>query len=491
MSGPASSFVLRAGAAVLLNGFSSDSSSDEEEPPTKKLRSAREFNAESRRKGVFNQRYLLSADNCTDHEGPESIWNESSRLGKKFRQRFRLPYKMFDHICRRYSLEGDPRAAHDGTKKEKADVRLLALGTFRQIARDLTFDDLEDLNGISKTANRAFFKLFIPWLASLAPEHIKLPMTAQEIEHVTNLYRRLGIPGCVGSVDCVHVFWDKCPANLQSRCKGKDKFPSLVFEVIASHTKKILSISSIQYGTDNDKTISHSDAAIRRIRQDGDILKDSSFTYYKSDGSEGEATGLFYICDGGYNSWIQLVAPFKHEPEGKPPALWSNHIESVRKDIECVFGILKRRFLILKHPVRLQGMDIISDLFVACGVLHNMLIDWDGNDDWEERVEFQELEEAESDIEDDGEVRRDASLRRGRAANPLERVGLTRHRLRQQGVVSATDDDNATVTNDDCDEGENNGVAVSSTAKQAYLERRQMLVKHYEIASKKGEVKWY
>jgi hypothetical protein len=107
-----------------------------------------------------------------------------------------------------------------------------------------------------------------------------------------------------------------CPAHLQSRCKGKEKFPSVVFEVVASHTKKILSVSGIQYGTDNDKTISRSDGAILCIRKEGDILKESTFQYYKEDGSvTEEKDGYFYIVDGGYNIWIELIAPFKHEPE--------------------------------------------------------------------------------------------------------------------------------------------------------------------------------
>ena len=127
----------------------------------------------------------------------------------------------------------------------------------------------------------------------------------------------------------------------------------MVFEVVVSHTKKILSVSGVQYGTDNDKTISRSDAAILRIRKDGDILKESSFMHYLADGSEVEEKGYYYIVDGGYNIWIELIAPFKHEPESCIAHIWSKQVESVRKDVECVFGILKKRFLILKHPMRL------------------------------------------------------------------------------------------------------------------------------------------
>jgi hypothetical protein len=122
-----------------------------------------------------------------------------------------------------------------------------------------------------------------------------------------------------------------------------------VFEVVASHTKKILSVSGVQYGTDNNKTISRSDSAILRIHKEGDILKELTFQYYKEDGSVAEEkNGYFYIVDGGYNIWIELIAPFTHEPELSIGHVWSKQIKSVRKDVKCVFSILKKRVMILK-----------------------------------------------------------------------------------------------------------------------------------------------
>jgi hypothetical protein len=103
----------------------------------------------------------------------------------------------------------------------------------------------------------------------------------------------VGLPGCVASGDCVNVFWDAWPAPLQTRCKGKEKYPTLVFvEVVSSHTKTILSVLGVQYGTDDDKTNLRSNAAILRICKDGDILKESSFKHHLADGSEAEEKGL-------------------------------------------------------------------------------------------------------------------------------------------------------------------------------------------------------
>ena len=94
--------------------------------------------------------------------------------------------------------------------------------------------------------------------------------------------------------------------------------------------------------------------------------------------------GAYFISDGGYHRWPCLVNPFKHQPEGTDLEIWSQNIESVRKDIECVFGILKKRFLFLKHPIRIHSPHCIQRAFVTCCVLHNILIDYDGYDTWDE-----------------------------------------------------------------------------------------------------------
>lgn len=68
--------------------------------------------------------------------------------------------------------------------------------------------------------------------------------------------------------------------------------------------------------------------------------------------------------------------------------LFSEWIESVRKSVECFFGILKGRFRFLRNAIRCRTMKVISDAVRTCCVLHNMLLDFNkqGNraeEDWE------------------------------------------------------------------------------------------------------------
>ena len=45
-----------------------------------------------------------------------------------------------------------------------------------------------------------------------------------------------------------------------------------------------------------------------------------------------------------------------------PMNFWSTFMESERKHVECVFGILKARFRILKLPIRMHKFD---DMFIV------------------------------------------------------------------------------------------------------------------------------
>ena len=53
-------------------------------------------------------------------------------------------------------------------------------------------------------------------------------------------------------------------------------------------------------------------------------------------------------------------------------------IESVRKDIEGVFGILKKRFAFLKVFNRMHSQKQVDCAFVTCCIIHNILLRDDG-----------------------------------------------------------------------------------------------------------------
>jgi hypothetical protein len=86
--------------------------------------------------------------------------------------------------------------------------------------------------------------------------------------------------------------------------------------------------------------------------------------------------GLYLICDGGYHKWRPLQCPNKHA-SGDSSASFSERLESVRKDAECTFGILKKRWHILKNHILLHSKEKIDNIVLTCAILQNMLIEHD------------------------------------------------------------------------------------------------------------------
>ena len=89
-------------------------------------------------------------------------------------------------------------------------------------------------------------------------------------------------------------------------------------------------------------------------------------------------TGSFLICDGGYHRWPSMMFPVKSGATGSPLMKWGCMVESIRKDIECVFGTLKKRFAYLKTFNKMRKQKDIDNAFVCCCILHNILLEDDG-----------------------------------------------------------------------------------------------------------------
>jgi hypothetical protein len=390
-------------------------------------------------------------------------------------------------------LEHSPGIDFPGSQLVAID--LLVLGALRVVASGCAFDLVEEATCVSEEKHRLFFhEQFCKWGDRISSDWIYMPVEEEELRKVMYVYEKKGIPGCAGSIDCVHLIWDKCPAGMHSTCKGKGSYPTLAFQVIASHTRKILSVSQYFWGTINDKTIamsdetvnsfrrkgpsgsshadrrwrtSHSTASINSINQTSDNI-----VYFRTVNDNvvlAEHRGLYFICDGGYNTFPCLICPYKHQPPGTNIEKWSKQIESVRKDVECTFGILKKRFLILKHALRIHDPQKIERVFVTCCVLHNMLLEYDGLDDkW--------IEDDEDIMPEYGIFEEAAEERTSRRRRNVGAVsGVRSARREEYGVRESEDDDDEWVLS-----GESDHVS--------FQERREHLISHYNRMLNKGTV---
>lgn len=116
----------------------------------------------------------------------------------------------------------------------------------------------------------------------------------------------------------------------------------------------------------------------------GNIGDDVDFFLYYKDSITGDIKlqqyqGVWIIVDNGYLNESITVPPSK-TTQYKDEMAWSSWLELVRNDVECTFGVLKKRFTILSNATRLGSLEAMDDVWTTCCSLHNMLIDYDDTD---------------------------------------------------------------------------------------------------------------
>jgi hypothetical protein len=154
------------------------------------------------------------------------VSNPEDKDGCFFQRWFRVPYPVFTLLLERWFPEHDKKT--DFTGRPLPPLELLVLGMLRVLGSGLPFDEVAELNNISAETNRRFFHKFCSKMAQMYPKWIYPPTTEAQIQKVMGMYSVRGFPGCIGSVDCVHIPWDLCPAMLRSLyCNGKEKYPTI------------------------------------------------------------------------------------------------------------------------------------------------------------------------------------------------------------------------------------------------------------------------
>jgi hypothetical protein len=312
------------------------------------------------------------------------LQDPTSPVAKKFRQRFRVPYPIFvDLLAKAVNLGFELCPVnHAGTEGVPLEVKLL--GFLRILGRGTCFDGISELSNASIEVHRSFFHDFT---RKFVDRYVSIPSSPEQIRKVMSIYDRMGIPGATGSTDCVHVKWEMCPVGLKNYCNGKEGYPTLAWQCTVDHHKRFLHVTNCFYGNTNDKTICKYDSFISKLRYKNDpVFRNCKFVLYDENGNQYEETDPFLISDNGFMKWSCLICPFKIYSLASE-VFWSKHLESVRKDVECAFGILKGRFTCLKLGLLLHNIDDVNYLFKACVMLHNMLLEFDGLDArWENDV---------------------------------------------------------------------------------------------------------
>lgn len=241
----------------------------------------------------------------------DNIKDPSTREGKDFQKRFRVPFPVY---CKLVVLAEQSKlfdcAPTNRWGRQGVPIELKILGVLRILGGGWCMDDVSDSSGISEETMRTSFHTFNSLFnAKFYDEYVQIP-SGDELVKTMNVYDSMGLTGCIGSMDGVHVIWDKCPVNLTNLCKGKEKIPTLVYNATVSHTGRIQACTKSFWGARNDKTIVRYDKHIMDLKTKK-TYDDIEYELLDEDGNPRTCKGkkmyfyfyiLFYFIFRNYDS---------------------------------------------------------------------------------------------------------------------------------------------------------------------------------------------
>jgi Plant transposon protein len=307
---------------------------------------------------------------------------------KEFRLRFRVPYTCFQELCRLATSHKmfEKYSNKDCTGSSPTPIELHILGVLRILGRDHKLDDIAECTCIARETHRQFFHLFMRFASTiLYSKYVKMPTTKEELLPHMQMYACKGFHGAVGSMDATHISSKRMPYALWQLHKGhKMKLPARSYNITVNNNRKILYSTTGAPGRWNDMTVVEFDEFYKGIKSH-EIGDDVEFELYYYDQTSQKVKkqkycGVWLIVDNGYHSVSCTIPPFK-DPPYTDQYMWSEWLESTRKDVECTFGIMKTRWLIFESPIRYQGIEIIDRIWRCACALHNMILEYDDNQD--------------------------------------------------------------------------------------------------------------
>ena len=369
------------------------------------------------------------------------------------------------------------------------------------MGRAWTLDDLAENTGIGLEVVRNFLHTFLDYGSTeLYDKYSRSPATSRQAHGHMAEYGLAGLPGAVGSTDATHAHLERVHhRHRQAHLGLKTSQTARTYNITVNHRCRILSTTNGHPAQWNDKTLAQLDPFMQLLHE-GKILDDVIFELYTND-SQGNVTkqkyrGAWLLVDNGYHNWANIVPPIKTSTS-RAEIRFSAWLESLRKDVECTFGILKGRWRILKSGIRVHGTSTPDKVFLTCCALHNWLLEVDGLDEnWEDGV--QSFWEADDDRNTDISSRehqqqKDLPDAIFRLYNP-DSTRMFEATAAVENEADRAEEPSTTSTCDTIPASNNDGSreddSIKMVCSMTLAEFRSKLVTQFSIAFERNEVIW-
>eukprot|EP00804_Cyclotella_cryptica_P020059 CCRYP_014862-RA/>CCRYP_014862-RA protein AED:0.20 eAED:0.18 QI:0/0/0/1/0/0/4/0/367 len=338
----------------------------------------------------------------------------------------------------------------DAVGQKETPIEFLVLGPLQYLGCGWTFNDIEECTAVSQEVHRVFFVL---WYTTNM-------LSIRNLEEAKNYMKEFtvaGLPGVLGSTDATHITTWQCEYNLRNNhLGGKSSSTTRSYNITVNHRRRILHSTRGGPGRWNDKTM---------------------------------VLGGYAIVDNGYLRWSATVPPYKVRNK-LTEIRWSKWVESMRKDVECAFGILKGWWCILKTGVRVQDVESVDKVWLTCCALHNWLLEIDGLDaGWQSRILPLTMGSNLGEVDCKGLTQNVVLLTTAGALPPrnYDTSGIgTGDDVNPTDEIHPADLDNEDVYDDDAISGEN----IRQTSELGLGYFRSWLVERFDILFKQNKIQW-
>ncbi|XP_071688276.1 uncharacterized protein [Rutidosis leptorrhynchoides] len=180
-------------------------------------------------------------------------------------------------------------------------------------------------------------------------EHETAHPTTNDIKRLNEAHEDLySLPGMMGSIDCMHWAWGKCPVAWKGQfTRGAHKVSTIKLESVASYNNWIWHAFFGVAGSNNDLNVLNASNLFNSMLNEE--IEDIPFTVNGVEYKRG-----YYLADSIYPGWASFVKAFSSANDEKRK-YFSKKEEAASKDVERTFGILQRRWHILQQPSRTEA----------------------------------------------------------------------------------------------------------------------------------------
>jgi len=254
-----------------------------------------------------------------------------------------------------------------------------------KIRQGCSFDSFGLCLGISKAVSSTFFHKFCAWFSSPAKygEYVYMPRTVEERDDIEGVYRKMGLPGCVGSMDGVKFPSLRIPDEARWAAQnGRYDGRKFVVNVTTLYNGMVQYSTPLFFGNISDSAMLPWDELNRRLNDPADFFFNTPVPLKDALGNDVIEHGNYVLCDGGYPKDQSKINPGKSASRNdqQPIGAFSARIETKRKEVENLFGRLKRQFKPFSHGVEFDDVLKVENMWRTALVLHNLQIMENGYD---------------------------------------------------------------------------------------------------------------